>query len=386
MSKIDLVVVGAGILGTAHALHALKAGKQVVLLEKDNAPQEATVRNFGQVVPSGMPKGRWQNYGRQSLAFYQEIQALFDIGIRNNGSYYLASNAPEAQLLEELHVINRDEEYPSELLSSAEIQRRFPAVRADYCQLALYFPQELSAEPRYTIHRLLAYLSMAYPENFVYQPNTAVIGCTATATGAQVTTATGQTLNAAAVIICSGREFRLLYPELFAQSPLEVSRLQMLQTPPLPQVALPGNILTGLTIRRYESFRECPSYAQLDAGPYPQILFDHGIHLLFKQARDGSIIIGDSHAYAPAPTSDAVGFDLDHEVNALMLAEAQKILDLPSWKIQSSWNGYYAQTKGADILQLFPEPPIQIVTGIGGKGMSTSLGFAAENIKKTFNF
>ncbi len=37
----------------------------------------------------------------------------------------------------------------------------------------------------------------------------------------------------------------------------------MLATYPLPQVALPGSVLTGLSIRRYHAFHSCPSYAQL---------------------------------------------------------------------------------------------------------------------------
>ena len=38
MKVFDLVVVGAGILGTSHALQAARLGKRVALLEKDNPP------------------------------------------------------------------------------------------------------------------------------------------------------------------------------------------------------------------------------------------------------------------------------------------------------------------------------------------------------------
>ncbi|GAB3543766.1 FAD-dependent oxidoreductase [Spirosoma fluminis] len=49
----DLIVIGAGALGTFHAYHAAKAGLRVLLLEKDNYPVGATVRNFGQVEDLG---------------------------------------------------------------------------------------------------------------------------------------------------------------------------------------------------------------------------------------------------------------------------------------------------------------------------------------------
>ena len=66
-SHYDLIITGAGALGSFHAYHACKKGLKVLLLEKDLQPQEATVRNFGQVVPSGLSRGKWQNYGRRSL-------------------------------------------------------------------------------------------------------------------------------------------------------------------------------------------------------------------------------------------------------------------------------------------------------------------------------
>lgn len=77
----DLIVVGGGVLGTFHAFHALKKGLKVAIIEKDKMPISATVKNFGQVVPSGMDS-KWQAYGRESLLIYKEIQSQFDISIR----------------------------------------------------------------------------------------------------------------------------------------------------------------------------------------------------------------------------------------------------------------------------------------------------------------
>ena len=64
--KYDVIIVGGGILGTFHAYHAHKKGLKVAILEKDKQPQGATVRNFGQVVPSGM-NTKWQTFGRENL-------------------------------------------------------------------------------------------------------------------------------------------------------------------------------------------------------------------------------------------------------------------------------------------------------------------------------
>jgi len=56
--KWDVIIVGAGALGSFHALFAAQKGLRVLLLEKHLRPSEATVRNFGQVIPSGNEKGR----------------------------------------------------------------------------------------------------------------------------------------------------------------------------------------------------------------------------------------------------------------------------------------------------------------------------------------
>ncbi|RZL13493.1 MAG: FAD-dependent oxidoreductase, partial [Hymenobacter sp.] len=53
-NSYDLIVVGAGALGAFHTYFALQQGLKVLLLEKDARPMEATVRNFGQIITSGM--------------------------------------------------------------------------------------------------------------------------------------------------------------------------------------------------------------------------------------------------------------------------------------------------------------------------------------------
>lgn len=117
--QYDLIVVGGGILGTFHAYHALQKNLKVALIERNSVPQGATVRNFGQVVPSGMDI-KWQNFGKESLHIYKELQSKTDLTVRQNGSVYIASNDEEIQLIEELHQINKNNEYGSVLLSKSE--------------------------------------------------------------------------------------------------------------------------------------------------------------------------------------------------------------------------------------------------------------------------
>ncbi|MHC5354755.1 TIGR03364 family FAD-dependent oxidoreductase [Myroides sp. LJL115] len=383
--QYDLIVIGAGVLGTFHAYHAAKKGLKVAILEKDQKPTSATVRNFGQVVPSGMDS-KWQNYGRESLSIYKDIQSQFDISVRNNGSVYLASDEKEQQLIQELHNINKANDYESVLLSKQECLKRYPGLREDYVKSGLFFPQEVTVEPRQMIHKLHEYLTKEHLLDIFY--NTQALICETISQGkVSVLTSSMQRIEAQKVIICCGSEFKTLYPEVFNQSDLEITKLQMLSTVAQPkEYQLKGSILTGLSIRRYEAFHECASFAEIKAQEDPNSFEKKwGVHILFKQATDGSIIIGDSHEYADAKNFDQLGFDIKAEINDFMIQEAKKIFDLPSYQIQQSWYGIYSQCKNSDIFQHTIDDHIHIVTGIGGKGMTGSAGFAKQNINILFN-
>jgi len=381
-TKFDLIVVGGGILGTFHAYHALKKNLKVALLERNSVPQGATVRNFGQVVPSGMDL-KWQNFGRESLKIYNDLHDQADLTIRQNGSVYIASNDEELQLIEELYEINRNNDYESVLLSKNDCIKKFDGLRSDYCKGGLFFPQELSVDSAEMIVKLHKLLEEKMGLQIFY--NTTILEtheddqkCTAVA-------ANGTEFNASKIIICGGHEFKTLYPNVFNDSDLEISKLQMLQTKPQGIYSLQGNILTGLSVRRYESFSECPSFQKIKALEDPHSFEKkYGVHILFKQALDGSVIIGDSHEYADAKNADDLGYDLNMEIDEFMILEAKKIIDLPTYEIQRRWFGIYSQCKTKDIFEHSPAANIHIVTGIGGKGMTGSGGFSLFNIEKIY--
>ncbi len=381
-TKYDLIIVGAGVLGTFHAYHAVKKGLSVAILEKDSKPQGATVRNFGQVVPSGMDQ-KWQNYGRESLEIYNSIQSKFDISIRNNGTVYLASNEEETQLIEELHEINKNNTYESQLLTKNQCLEKYSGLRNDYCKAGLFFPQEVTVEPKTMIGRLHTFMQKELQTTILY--NTTVINTEENTYEVVVETANNETFKAAKVIICNGSDFKSLYPSIYNESDLVVSKLQMMQTKPQKNYNLKGSILTGLTIRRYEAFEECPSYDAIKSNEKPDSFEKQfGVHILFKQATDGSVIIGDSHEYASAKNSDTLGFDLNEDIDAFMISEAKKIIDLPTYEIQSRWAGFYSQCKTKDIFEHAIGENIHIVTGIGGKGMTGSAGFSKESITRIY--
>ncbi|TWU18229.1 TIGR03364 family FAD-dependent oxidoreductase [Allorhodopirellula heiligendammensis] len=380
----DLLIIGAGVVGSFYAYHALQRGLKVTLLERHGTPTGATVRNFGQVVPSGLDQD-WQRHGRESLRIYREIQSHCDITVRQHGSLYIASNEQECTLIEELRRINAATGYASELWTREQCCERYPHLRADYCQGGLFFPGEVSVNPRQMIHRLHQYLGSFRRFRIHYQ--TLVQNLESSNSGVIAETSSGERLTASQAILCCGSEFQTLFPAHFQQSEMQLCKLQMLRLRPCPGVTLPGNILTGRSIRRYESFSQCPSWNEIKSNESTtnELVDDPmgrwGIHILFKQDSDGGIILGDSHEYAPASQPDQLDFELKAEINDCMVAEAQRIMGFPHWDIETSWSGIYSQT--ADPTGVYcknPMPNVYITTGIGGKGMTSSAGFTKHHL------
>ena len=382
MNHYDLIVVGGGILGTFHAYHAATSGKSVLVLEKDNYPVSATVRNFGQIVPSGL-SGQWFEYGVAALDIYRHIQEQFDISVRHEGTVYIASDEDEQLLIHELKARYDVIGYHAELLSQQQVTSLYPCVRPGYANEAIFFPQEISVDPAVMIHRLQQFMRDNFAlVNILY--NSPAVDCQPANQGAVVTVSGGTSYRAEKVVICNGYEFKLLYPALFRQSGQTVSKLQMIRTVPMPQVALKGNILTGLTTRRYESFQECPSFRNIALPERYRELAEWGIHILFRQCADASIIIGDSHEYADVEHVDDLGFNIRQHVNELMFNEAQRIVDFDVRAISHTWAGFYAQHNEKYIFEYDVHDAIYIRTGIGGKGMTASAGYAKESVKRIF--
>lgn len=383
MQKYDLIIVGGGILGLSHAYHALLKKKKVLLLEKNSQAMGASIRNFGQIVPSGF-SATWQGYGRSSVKHYLDIASQADIAIRQEGSIYIASDDQEIQLLEELFQINKSNDYPSQILTAKECISRYPNLSKEYCKAALFFPDEINADSQKTIPALTLFLIKNLGLDVAY--NRTIIDIYTNANEVIAFDHQGDKWLADQLILCNGDEFSTLFPELFAESDITLVKLQMMETVPQKDtLKIPGSILTGWTIRRYESFQECPSYQAIKSKENDQDFQRRfGVHILFKQTAEGSVILGDSHEYADINHRDDLRlFETNEVVNSFMVEAASKIMDL-DYTIARTWIGCYSQRKSGEIYHHSIDERIHVVTAIGGKGMTGSLGWAEEHINKIF--
>ncbi len=374
----DVIVIGAGVLGAFHAYFAARKGYKTLLLERNGLPNDASTRNFGMVVQSIVEaEGEWAEYAQASREIYQAIQQECDISVNVPGSLYLASTEAERVVLEEFVQLYAST-YNCEYLSATEARYRYPFAQADYCQGALHFANDFTIEPRRLLKQWIPYFTER--EQVRYVPYTTVVSVESSGKQCVVKDARGNTFTAEQVFVCSGAEYRTLFPEFFRMSGLCICKLQMMQTIALPARTLPLSILSGLSILRYPAFKATPSYDKLRLQPVNDDLRAYGIHLLFKQAVDGSVIIGDSHEYSDFQDASAGEEYTNCHINEAILCYGKRMLTLPSWEIEKTWNGYYLLHPQREVYTETLHGNIHITTGIAGKGMSTGPGFSRQHV------
>ena len=369
----DLIVIGAGILGTSHAYYAAKRGWHVLLLERGDWPGEASVRNFGTLM-AGSLVGEWRRRGMESIAFYRELAPLAGFTFSPSGSLYHVTTPVEAAVLEEFARLAPQEGCRCELLEPARARALNPLLQHRHVCLTLFFPDDARVEPRGLFRRLIPWLTREW--SVEYRPGTVAVEVRASGGEACVRTADGAELHARHAVLCNGADVRTLFPEGFTAAGFERCKLLMLRTVAQPHLRLPTTLASGLTLRRYPAFANCPSMARLAEEPVAPGVLEAGIHILMVQDPDGSFVVGDSHEQRTGDLSEI----LDARVEKLILSEARKLIELTSWEVAERWHGVYGMPKNGELYLATIDEVIHVVTGIRGKGMTTGPAVARETI------
>jgi FAD dependent oxidoreductase TIGR03364 len=375
-SDWDVVVIGAGVLGAFHAYFASRRGLRTLLLERHDGPREASVRNFGMLVPSALPPGEWLRRGVESAGIYRELAERLPFPLSRGGMLYLATTPAEAEVLREFGQLGPDHGYNCRLLDAAEAVALNPAVNPDHCLAGLHFPDDLRLEPGSFFRALLPWLRREL--GCAYRPATVAVRVTEAGGWCRVAAAEGPEFRARHVFVCCGADLRTLFPMRFRGGGLLRCMLQMMRTEAQPGVRLPTCISSGLTLRRYASFRLCPSWARLNAEPMDPDLRERGIHVLLAQDADGRVVVGDSHRYGAGDPDDT----LDARTEELILAEAGRLVRLPHWRVAERWHGVYSLHPEREMYAETLHGRIHLLTGLFGKGMTVGPALAREAIDR----
>jgi FAD dependent oxidoreductase TIGR03364 len=371
--RFDLAIVGAGIVGLATALAAVRRGLRVVVIDADARANGASVRNFGFITVTGQERLSMWGRARRSREIWREVAQAADIAIVHTGLWMTARRPESVRVLEAFMATEMAE--GCSLLSPSEARRRCPQLAAPDLAAVLESTTELRVESRDAIPRLAAWLAAAH--GVVFRRSTRVHAIDLP----RVHTSRG-TVEATRVAVCPGDDFNGLYPERLGRYALGRCKLQMLRLAD-PGFKLPGALMSDLGLGRYRGYADLAASAPLQARlavEQPAHL-EHGVHLIVVQSADGTLVVGDSHHYAATPDPYS-----RQEIDALILGEFAAALGIPPPPTLERWSGTYASAADRPFLIDAPEAEVRVAIVTCGAGASTGFAIGEELIESFSEF
>jgi len=355
----DLVVVGAGVVGLAHALEARDRGLSVIVVERDAYAVGASVRNFGHVATT-LQAGNGAGYAVAARERWLNLAPKAGFEVLETGTVMVARSKTEMAVLEEFAA-----EHPGlvRLLGSEQVRDFFPLATAEVVGGA-HLPQDLRIEPRVAIPALASWLEYM-GVRFAWNTHVGSVG------EGVVHTSRGD-FRGARIVSASGHDLDRLFPDIAEEYGVERCLLQMLEVAPPRDVRIGPAILTGTGMLRYSAIAAMPSVAAIRAEireRQPELL-ERGVNLMLTQRHDGSVVLGDTHHYA----STLQPFD-DENIAGLLIREGSRLLGA-KLTVRRRWRGIYAESPTTDFLIAQPHPGVCVVAVTSGIGMTTALGLA----------
>jgi len=369
MASFDLVVVGAGIVGLAHALAGARRGLRVAVVERDSRAASASVRNFGFVTVSGQEGGDTRRRALRSREVWIEVAREAAIDVHQRGAIVVARRVAALRVLEEFAESAMGE--GCELLTAARARELVPNL-CGAALGALSSPHELRVEAREALPRLARWLELRHGVTFLWDcPVLSVEGSTVRHSGGEIRTD--------AVVIAPGAGIAAFHPGLARAVNLRHCKLQMMRLA-APGFRLPGVLMTDLSLLRYGGFAAMPGALHLRRELEAECAheLENGVHLIVAQGADGSLVVGDSHHYADAPDPFS-----SSAVDVLILGELRALLDLRI-EVTERWLGYYPTADVAPVLAESLAPRTRLVSVTSGTGMSTAFAIGEETLAGLF--
>lgn len=374
MSAFDVVVIGGGVIGLAHAYAAARhlgpAGK-VAIIERNVYAQGASIRNFGMLWPVGQPIGYRRDIATKSRDIWHGLLKESGIWHQETGSLHVCYHDDEAEVVHEYLADVADEIV--KWVDGAECLKMSPCLVQTGLRGGLYSASELQVDPRIVIREIPGHLANTHGVTLMFGQTAVGISDDGT-----ITLASGATLKARHTFVCSGHDIRNLFPGVLDAAGLVPCKLQMMRTEALPGFDLGPMLAAGLTLTHYESFSECPTLLALKARyarEWPEQLAN-GIHVLLSQAKTTALTIGDSHEYG-----DQVMPFSETKVDDLILDYLATFFRVPTKVIAERWTGVYLKNPNGPWLVETPVSNVTVVNGFGGAGMTLSMGVGDENVR-----
>lgn len=371
MKQFDLIIVGAGIMGLAHAYYASRAGLSVLVVERTRFAQGASTRNFGMLALFAQAQGQQMHDAMRALDTWQHIAPLAGFTLYQSGCLVVAQHAEEMAIIEE-YLETIDGSSTAKMVNTSRLKHYASSARSDRLLGGLWSSNVWKVDQLQASEKIARWLQ-TQGVAFLFSTEALLVE-------PPLVNTTNGSFYCGRAVVCAGDEFSTLFPESFDAVAVERCELQMFRTFPQPREwALKPFVLGGLSLSRYSAFANCASMSDLKSmqqESYATYL-DYGIHIIACQELDGSITIGDSHN-----DSSNITIDQANEIERLILRELDALIDIPNRDIQHRWRGHYAQLTGTDVLKIEPTNNVVAVTMTNGQGMTHAFAIAHDIVRE----
>jgi len=367
----NAIIIGAGIVGLATARALATRGYKVTVFERNERAVGASIRNFGMIWPIGQATGPMYERAMLSRSIWKSICTEAGIWHDEVGSLHLAYHDDELQVIKEY--VDANHTYRDcAFLSPAQALEKSPAVNTNGLKGALWSGEEMIIESREAVGQVARYLAEKYSVEFHWNTAISRIEHPKVYSGKR-------TWEAGEIYVCSGADFETLYPELFAEANITKCKLQMMRLESQPDGWRIGpSLCGGLSMIHYPGFQVAASLPTLRKR-YEAEYATHlqwGVHVMVSQNGNGELTIGDSHEYGLVHDPFDKAF-----INDLITGYLHTFANFKNWKLLQSWHGVLPKmTNGATELVVEAEPGVTVINGLGGNGMTLSLGLCEQLI------
>jgi glycine/D-amino acid oxidase-like deaminating enzyme len=347
---LDVVIVGAGIVGAACARACALAGLKTLVVEQTMVGGGATAAGMGHIVVMDDSPAQWAltQYARE---LWRLMQAELPLAAeyRETGTIWVAADDEEMAEVERKQRFLADHEVAGEVLSAEALQQAEPALRAGLAG-GLYVPQDAVLYPPTVAEALLAAAERLGAERLYAMVTRAGDG--------EVVLQDGRRLRARAIVLATGTALDLL--ERVGGDCADLPLVRKRKGHLLITDRYPGLVRHQLVELGYLKSAHASTADSVACNVQPRAT--------------GQLLIGSSRQFGDED------LDVRPELLARMMARATEYLPvLAGLSSVRVWTGFRAATE--DKLPLIglaspQDASLYLATGHEGLGITTSLATA----------
>jgi FAD dependent oxidoreductase TIGR03364 len=357
VERVDLAIVGSGILGLGAAAAAIERGLSVAVVERRSEIQGASVRNFGHIATTAQA-GAAAEHAAIANERWRRLADRAGFWLRSTGTLVVARHADELAALEQGGV--------GRMLTAAGVVALAPVLGSIG---GAHLPDDLQVDPRSAAAAIAAHLA---DRGVRFHWRTSALGVEP----GMLHTARG-TIRADAVVVAVGHDVDELYPDVAEEAGVVRCALDMLA---VDGVGLEIPVLTGSSLLRYGAFAGTDAVSAIRERfrlEQPELL-ELDINQMATERPDGTMFVGDTHHRGAAVPP----FQRERDADVLH-GLARGLFDAPL-RIRERWQGVYASAPN-DLLVATPADGVRIVSVTTGIGMTVGLGLSERVVADLFD-